>query len=114
MRTFFCLRRWRVLTATRRYPTQGYQAPQWQAPTGSLSGLVEGHFGTETIHSLIDRFSLSIVSPTLNLTKILLPAPGVGWVYSYAVRTVPNVEKRGDVVTFSNVFKSHVCFLFQI
>lgn len=54
---------WRVLTAKRRNPTQVYQVLQWQATTESIiSGLVHGHFETETIHSLIDRFSLSILS----------------------------------------------------
>ena len=31
-----------------------------------------GHFGTETIHSLLDRFSLSNSGSTLNLTNTLL------------------------------------------
>ena len=41
-------------TATRRYPTQGYQGLQGQATAESVSGLVEGRFGTETL--LFHRF----------------------------------------------------------
>ena len=40
---------WGVLTATRRYPTQEYQGLQGQATAQSVSGLVEGRFGTETV-----------------------------------------------------------------
>ena len=32
-----------------------------------------GHFGTETIHSLFERFSLSNSGSTLNLTNTMLP-----------------------------------------
>ena len=35
-----------------------------------------GHFGTETIHLLFDRFSLSNPGSTLNLTNTLLIAEG--------------------------------------
>lgn len=61
-----------MLTATNPHPTQGYRRLQWRATTGSVSGLEERHIGTERTYSLNDRFSLSIVSSTLNLTKALL------------------------------------------
>ena len=46
---FPCSTYLRVPTATRRYPTQGYQGLQGQATAESIWGLVEGRFGTETV-----------------------------------------------------------------
>ena len=72
MCSFLCFYLWCVLTSTRRYHTEGYQGPKWQAMTEEISGLVEVYFETERICSLIDRISLSIVSSTFNLSKIFI------------------------------------------
>ena len=61
-----------MLTATHQYLTQGYQGCQWRDITESISGLVDGAFRDETIHSLFDRFSLSKLGSTLNLINTLL------------------------------------------
>ncbi len=50
-------------TATRRYPTQGYPGLQGQATAESLSGLVEGRFGTETVRCCFTAFHCG-VTPT--------------------------------------------------
>ena len=39
------------------YPSHWYQRLQWEATPRIISGLVEGHFGTEIIRSLLDCFS---------------------------------------------------------
>lgn len=40
-----------------------------RATTTSVSSLVEGHYGSEAISSLIERFSALIVTSTLKITK---------------------------------------------
>lgn len=47
----------------------------WHVLTESVSGLAEDHFGTEPIYLSFGRFSLSIVSPSLNLTKTVIKQP---------------------------------------
>ena len=49
-----------------------FKGSSGQATTESVSSLVEGHFGTETVISWFERFSLSIAPSTLDLTKTLL------------------------------------------
>ena len=84
---FFCLNHLRVPTATRRYPAQGYQGLQRQAAAESVSGLVEGHFGTETIHSLVDCLSLSVL-PVLSISrKTLLCAHALSFSHSFPLAT---------------------------
>lgn len=59
--------------ATRRYPSsQGCRVPPRQATTGSVSSLAETDFSTGIIRLLIDRFSSSVVSSTLNIENTFL------------------------------------------
>ena len=62
-----------MLIAARRFPTQGYRGLQWQATTESVSGLVKGHFGTETIQALIYRFLVKIIFSTVPRKRRSLP-----------------------------------------
>ena len=73
-RAFLYLHPFCVLTATRRYPTQGYQVSQWRVITEIiyLASWMGHNFGTETIHSLFDRLSQPFVLGTLNLTKTIV------------------------------------------
>lgn len=71
MCAFFCLYHWRVLTAAHPYPTQGYQELQQQATTRSVLRSWRGISELKQVISLIDRFSLFIVSSILNLRKTL-------------------------------------------
>lgn len=65
---FLCLQRRRVLAASRRYSTPGYQGLQRPDSTETVSGPVEGHFGTETVVFRLTAFTLNLIT-TLNLEE---------------------------------------------
>ena len=59
-------------TATHRYPTRDIKGLSGELSQEAYLASWMGHFGSETIHSLFDRFSLSNSGSTLNLTNTLL------------------------------------------
>ena len=78
-------------TATHRCLLRGIKGLSGELSQEAYLTSWMGHFGTETIHSLFDRFSLSNSVSTLNLTNTLFVIVQGMMFLAYSVTTVVGV-----------------------